>query len=80
MSSLAGEVVEIAHLPEQWPKATHLEHQPLAGFPVLPLRDQLGRSFRQIKQDCPAFKHRAQLAAGAVRVNDRRELVAGVQA
>ncbi|CAI8716477.1 hypothetical protein EMIT0158MI4_110027 [Burkholderia ambifaria] len=77
----AGELVEEADLAEHRADAAHLEHHPLDRLVAAcgVLRDQLACLVGEIDQDRARFEQRQRPAVGAVRIDDRRDLVVRVQ-
>ena len=77
----AGELVEEPDLTEHRSDASHLEHEPLdhvvAGRRVV--RQETSGLVREIDEDRAGLEQRQRLAAGAVGIDDRRDLVVGIQ-
>ena len=76
-----GELVEEADLPEHRPDPAHLEHQPLqhAVAPGGVAGDEPAGLLGEIDEDRPRLEEPERRAAGAVRVDDRRDLAVRVQ-
>src|SRR5690349_2261444 len=76
-----GELVEKADLPEHRPHAPHLEHQPLDGLVALcPVpREELPALVGEVDEDRPRLEQRQRLAAGAVGIDDCRDLAVRVE-
>jgi hypothetical protein len=78
---LAGEFVEKADLAEHRPDPAHLEMQPLDGL-VSPRRigrQKLAGLVSEILQDRAGLEQRQRLAAGPVRIENRRDLAVRIQ-
>ena len=73
------EGVEISQLSEHRSDPAHLEHQPLQHFVTVFLRQKLSGLFRQIDQDRTTFEQRQRLSTRPTRIDDRGDLVVGVQ-
>ncbi|MDT4855620.1 hypothetical protein FQZ97_899830 [compost metagenome] len=78
---LAGEFMEEAHLAEHRADAAHLEHQPLDCLVAAGgiLRDELAGLVREKKQDRAGLEQCERAAVRAVGVDDRGDLVVGVE-
>jgi hypothetical protein len=77
----AGEFVEEAELAEHRPDATHLEMQPLQGLPA-PRRiggKELSGLLGQVLQDCAGLEQAERLVAGAIGIDDRRNLAVRIE-
>jgi len=71
--------VEEAKLAEERADASHLEHQPLQHLVAVCLGQQLAGLFRKIDQDRTGFEQGERLAVRSMRVDDRGDLVVGIQ-
>eukprot|EP01022_Parablepharisma_sp_SALTPOND_P027435 TRINITY_DN665_c0_g3_i1.p1 TRINITY_DN665_c0_g3~~TRINITY_DN665_c0_g3_i1.p1 ORF type:complete len:1952 (-),score=631.07 TRINITY_DN665_c0_g3_i1:246-6101(-) len=78
---LAGEAVEEAQLAKHRTDAAHLEHHPLDHLVTLGgiLGDELAGLLGQVQQDRARFEQRQRLAAGAIGIDDRGNLVVRIQ-
>jgi hypothetical protein len=78
---LAGEFVEEADLAEHRPDPAHLEHQPLDRLVAAAgsRRQELPGLVGEVDQDRARFEQPERLAAGPVRIEDRRDLVVRAQ-